>query len=161
MQKFTHIVFDHDGTLVDTTRSPRQLYTGIKPLIKELEQNGVELYIWTARERASTLEILKSLDIIHSFKLLCCGSEAPRKPSPQGLEEMLFGVSPERIAIIGDSPYDILGAVDFGATAIAALWAYNSPGASNKMKEFGANYCFNTVQECRDFLVKNIEVKNV
>ena len=67
-----HIVFDHDGTLVNTDISPYSLFPGMKDLLVDLKAFGFELYIWTARPRRSVLESTKKLDIIHFFSELYC-----------------------------------------------------------------------------------------
>ena len=67
-----HIVFDHDGTLVNTDKFPYSLFNGMKELLLDLKSQGFELYIWTARPRRSVLEITNQLGIDHLFTAFFC-----------------------------------------------------------------------------------------
>lgn len=151
----THVVFDHDGTLVDVNNG-KILYEGIKDLVLFLKNRGVKCYVWTARNRFSTIEILKSLGILSLFEDLYCSTDGDPKPSPVGLQQMLEGVEPLKVAVIGDSVTDMYGAKSFGANAIAALW--DNPSIVNKkvLTESGADYACETVSECKILLEKLI-----
>ena len=67
-----HIIFDHDGTLVKTDTSQYTLFAGMRDLLLELKSQNYELYIWTARPRQSTLDIIKKMDIAQFFTELFC-----------------------------------------------------------------------------------------
>lgn len=116
------VVFDHDGTLVNTHGSHKFLFEGIKELLLNLKKEGLELFVWTSRSRGSTIEILKSLGIIGAFSDIYCGNDAHPKPSVLGLKELLGEVSAQKVVVVGDSYADVLGAKNFGAYAVAALW---------------------------------------
>lgn len=156
MAKFKHIIFDHDGTLVDTTTYKRALFPGMKGLLKTLEKNGVTSYIWTARNRPSTVEILSSLAIIGQFKGMSCGGEMTAKPSIDGLESLMIKAPKEEILLIGDSLGDIVGGVSFGAFTVGALWGHGSDQGRKVMLEYGAKECFKTVAEFENFLKDKI-----
>ena len=154
--KITHVVFDNDGTLVDTTKVVRSLYPGIKELVEFLKSQNIALYVWTARERRSTVEILKSLDMIQHFDEMSCGIEASQKPSPEGISNMLYDIPAENVAVIGDSVGDMIGAKKFGALPIAALWGHGNTEAIELMKSYGAQEACLTVEECKSILEKRI-----
>jgi phosphoglycolate phosphatase-like HAD superfamily hydrolase len=155
VEKFTHIVFDHDGTLVDTTKYPTRSFNGMSHLLKDLVRQGVKLYVWTARGRGSTIEILKSLAMIEHFDLLSCGGEDNPKPSPAGIESILPDVNPSKVVVIGDSTGDMVGGSAFGAFCIGALWSHGDKRASKIMSDNGADKSFISVDELREFLIKN------
>lgn len=149
-----HIVFDHDGTLVRTGKN-YQLFEGIHGLINELNAQGVKCYVWTARNRYSTVEILKSLDIIGHFEDISCATDCAPKPNPEGLLAMFAdddSFSFSSVAVVGDSFSDMVGAKKVGATAIGALWNDNSAQAQRILKEYGADYLCYTVEECKTLL---------
>lgn len=125
-----HVVFDHDGTLVDVMKT-KALYPGIEELLDNLCRQGLSLYVWTARTRFSTVEFLKSLGIINRFDQLHCSTDGETKPSTEGLSEMLENVDPATVLVVGDSFADMLGAKNFGAYALGAVWA------SEELKESG------------------------
>ncbi|MCO4752950.1 MAG: HAD family hydrolase [Bacteriovoracaceae bacterium] len=162
MQKITsknvkHIVFDHDGTLVDAGGS-RQLYPGIEHMLERLDKEDVKLYVWTARTRFSTVEFLKSLGIISRFEQLCCSTDSDPKPSSVGLRDMLGDdVEPKSVVVVGDSMADILGASNFGARSIGALWVSNGDRKHRQvLLECGADQLATTASECEEKLIELI-----
>lgn len=156
LEKITHIVFDHDGTLVDTTKISRTLYPGIKELLMELNQRGIPMYVWTARDKKSTQEILSKQGVLSFFIDICGGDSAARKPSAEGLEYLLSGVNAQNVIVIGDSIGDIIGAKSFGATAVAVLWDKKDERAEAAFIQAGAYKTFFSPQELKLFLEKSI-----
>lgn len=156
MEKITHVVFDHDGTLVDTSGLRRFLYPGIKDLLETLSQNGIPMYVWTARGKASTEKILKELNAIKYFEDICGGDTATMKPSSEGLEYLLPDISPENVIVIGDSMGDIIGAKSFGARAMGALWAHRDERAVSHFLENGATDTFLTANDFREYILEYI-----
>jgi phosphoglycolate phosphatase-like HAD superfamily hydrolase len=157
LAKIKAIVFDHDGTLVDSSVLPPALFKDMKQLVETLIENGIKLYVWTARCRGSTVEILKSLDIIGHFELLSCAGESAAKPSAQGISSILFDIEPKEVVVIGDSLGDMIGGHAFGAFCIGALWGHGSIRAEQVMQDNGADICFLQVKDCLEFLKKKIE----
>lgn len=151
-----HVVFDHDGTLVNM-QGGRVLFPGIRELLTELSQKQVKLYVWTARNRYSCVEILKSLDIIGFFEDISTATDCEPKPNPEGLEDMLPGVNTQEVAMVGDSYTDMVGANKFGALAIGVLWDHPSDKAKEVLEHMGAHHICKTVAECRELLISKIE----
>jgi len=100
-----------------------KLFPNIKELVLDLVDKKYQLYVWTARDRQSTLRILKELGIAqHFFEFRCVDDCAP-KPNPRGLEEMVGDYDKSKVVMIGDSYPDLYGAMSFGCQSIAACWA--------------------------------------
>lgn len=153
----SHIVFDHDGTLVDTSGHPKKMFEGINSLLKDLKQRGLKLYIWTARDRKSTQEILKNLEISSIFEDISTATDCTPKPNPDGLETMLFGVSPSQVLMIGDSYTDMMGAQEFGCKSIGVLWDDpNNQDRLDSLKHYGADHICLAVDECKNLINKLI-----
>ena len=155
-----HIVFDHDGTLVDTslTKSAQpRLYTGIYQLLTELKQLNVKIYLWTARGRASTVQILKSLEIIGFFEDISTATDCTPKPSCDGLALMLNEIPKESIIMIGDSMGDIHGAKDYGIKSMGVSWASEDPRHTKMLKDNGASVVCESVNECFEYLMTRIK----
>ncbi|MDP7319205.1 MAG: HAD-IA family hydrolase [Bacteriovoracaceae bacterium] len=156
MGKITHIVFDHDGTLVDTSGLKRYAYTGIKELLQFLKEQNIEMSVWTARSRESTKSILEDLKLLSYFSGICGGSDAASKPSAEGIEQLVFGENPKNVIVIGDSLGDIIGAKKFGATALAAMWGHQQASAAKAYAEHGADESFLSVDECKNYIAKRL-----
>ncbi len=149
---FKHIVFDHDGTLV----SNKVLFNGIYELIKNLHSKDIKLYVWTARDRHSTIESLKSHGILKYFEDISTSSDAEPKPSSQGIASMLDDVDRNLVCVVGDSSSDILGAKSFKAYAIGVMWQDSSNQYESYLKKYGADVVFGDVKSCSDFLLSKV-----
>lgn len=162
LKNIKYIVFDHDGTLVDTASYPTRLYPGMKDLINDISDLDCELFVWTARNRNSTIEILDSLGIISEFKDLSCvgSSEAAQKPSPEGIQNMLLHAeSRDEVIVIGDSLGDMIGGKRYGAHTIGALWSHGNMDSQQTYIDHGADIFFTDINECRNYLIKKIRGK--
>jgi phosphoglycolate phosphatase len=137
MDKALHVVFDCDGTLVDTSGQVYQLFPGIKELLSDLAQDCC-LYVWTARGRSSTLRILQENGIASLFEGVFTADDGPGKPHVAGLVALLPGAPKESCWVIGDSSNDMLGARAFGAHTIGACWNQEVP--PQFLQEAGAEF---------------------
>jgi phosphoglycolate phosphatase len=149
-----HIIFDCDGTLLDTSGFKYKLFPQIKELLEELSIGNC-LYVWTARDRLSTQRILGELGVLKYFDTLCCVDDSIPKPHISGLQ-LLVGKTPKHsICVIGDSSNDMIGAKNFGALAIGAVW--NLEAKSQVLKEFGADFIVSHPAECSKLIEQNVK----
>lgn len=140
-----HIVFDCDGTLLDTSRAPYKLFPGIKELLLALSQEAT-LYVWTARGRTSTLRILAELEIKHLFEGFYTADDGIGKPHALGLMTLVGNAPKESVWMIGDTSNDMLGAKNFGATSIGVVW--NGESRAEVLTDFGADFIATEPREC-------------
>lgn len=134
-----------------------QLFPGIKQLLETLKEQDFSLYVWTARDRYSTIEILKKLNVLHYFLDLKTATDAEIKPHPAGLISMLPDFNPKDVLVVGDSYTDILGAKHFGAKAIGALWCPSAK--ADVLKEMGAFRLAKTPKDCYHHILEWMEIK--
>lgn len=146
-----YIVFDCDGTLIDTSRSTYQAFEGIRNLLEELRSH--HLYVWTARDKVSTQRLLKENSISHFFEAIYTADDAFPKPHVLGLQELLGHVDKNLVWIIGDTTHDILGAKNFGARSIGACW--NSAVNPDLLMQSGAEYISMDPRECLALIQKS------
>lgn len=156
MKKITHIVFDHDGTLVDTAKMKARLFPGITDLLEKLHKNQIKMYVWTARTKRSAFDILHSLKVDTYFEDICGGNDAPGKPTPDGIFYLIPDVNPENVIVIGDSLGDIIGGTKFGAHCIGAMWGHGDASAAEAYASYGAKTSFIAVDECSKYIEKLI-----
>ena len=149
-----HIVFDCDGTLMDTSRSRYSLFPGIKELIIELSAT-CELYVWTARDRASTIRYLQEFEIYKYFNSVCTIDDAEGKPHIEGLKLLLGDAAKNSICVIGDTSNDILGAKNFGVLGIGAAWAQDV--RVQNLKHYGADFIVSDPAECSTLIKQNLK----
>ncbi|MFA6235747.1 MAG: HAD-IA family hydrolase [Bacteriovorax sp.] len=139
-----HIVFDHDGTLVNTEVYPYRIFEGMRDLIVELKSKKFEIYVWTSRGRSSTLESLKTFNIESFFTQIYCYDDGPPKPDPMGLAHLTSGMPKNKILHIGDSITDLQGAKAYGIEVVLACW--NHPDQVEKYSELADYIALNLIE---------------
>lgn len=144
-----HIIFDHDGTLVNMNHREIQLFEGMEDFLRELKNQNFALYVWTARPRASALDILTKLNVLNLFNDFYCYGDGYPKPDIAGLEKLTSGIEKNKILHIGDSLIDIEGAQNFGIEVIAACW--NDPEQAESFIKY-TPLVANNLNDCRKII---------
>lgn len=139
-----HIIFDHDGTLVETKGGKFVLFPGMRELLSKLKNENYKLYVWTARGRQSTLTSLRDNQVLELFESFSCADDGIPKPHPLGLMKMLEGINKKSIIHIGDSRGDIEGAKQFGIDVVFAAW--NEPEIGEAFKNMTSMVAFDLKQ---------------
>lgn len=114
----------------ETTQGPStmKMFEGTEAMLRYLKEAGYGLAIFTGRDRAGTLRILKAhgwLGDLFSEKQLACGDDGhAAKPSPEGLVMLMEsnGFSPNKTLMVGDHPHDMMSGKAAGCLTGAALW---------------------------------------
>ncbi|MCP4912088.1 MAG: HAD-IA family hydrolase [Oligoflexia bacterium] len=100
-----------------------QPFMGATRLLTSLLEVGYDVYLWTARDRASTLQVMETHGMTRFFKDIRCADDTPQsKPNPSGMEELVPGLDKSKVCLIGDSEADKKGAHNFGCDFIGACW---------------------------------------
>lgn len=149
-----HVVFDCDGTLVNTSSYRYLLFPGIKELLADLSADCA-LYVWTARDRLSTERILKEFGVLHYFDSISTPDDALPKPHIEGIKSLVGDYSKSSICMIGDSSADIIGAKNFGVVGIGATWG-GHVSAENLMS-VGADFIVSDPVDCSKLIRLNLK----
>lgn len=149
------IIFDHDGTLVDTDVPDFKLFDGIKELLVDLSRAGFEMSVWTARSHRSTAESLERLEIASYFWEIYGNDDGFPKPNPWGLAKITEGFEKKNLLHVGDSVGDLEGASAFGIDVIAACW-----NSTNQVEIFKRKTPFlaMTPDDCRKIISDKFNV---
>lgn len=110
--------------LLDHTR----LYPGVRGVLAALAP--APLHVATNKPQGFSEAILAGLGIEELFRRVVGGDTAPaRKPDPAHLAAALAGldVAPADVAVVGDSPNDILAARALGAVAVGCTYGLVAP----------------------------------
>ena len=101
-----------------------ELFPNIKSVLSELAKN-YPLYITTTKNTPIALDMIKNFEIDHFFNGIY-GS------SPQALHKadvirqalQTHNLAPDRVTIIGDTKYDMIGAQETGIKKLAVTWGF-------------------------------------
>ncbi len=111
---------DHYGRhCTDQTR----LYPGALDVLFHFRR--LPLHLATNKPRVFTERILRDLSIDGAFRRVVAADDVTRKkPDPEPLQRCLAGldVPPAEVAVVGDSPNDVLAARALGAVSVGAAY---------------------------------------
>ncbi|TLX48680.1 phosphoglycolate phosphatase [Pseudoalteromonas phenolica] len=83
--------------------------------------------IVTNKDRVFTEQLLEKLNLTSHFKVLVCGDDGEKKPSPSPLLKACeaLNISPEKAIMIGDSKSDVIAAKSAEIDVLALTYGYN------------------------------------
>lgn len=100
-------------------------YPGIGPLLAGAAR---PIAVHTNKPGAMARKILDGLGLLQRFAVVIGGDEAPRKPDPAGLLEIMarVGATPAETVFVGDSRHDVETARRAGVSMVAVTWGLGS-----------------------------------
>lgn len=134
----------YDAHCLDRTRS----YPGIESLVAG---SARALAVHTNKPGAMARKILAGLGLLPRFAAVIGGDEAPRKPDPTGVLELMarVGASPADTVFVGDSRVDVATARAAGVGLVAVTWGFASRA---ELAGAGATAFAESVAELAPFL---------
>jgi phosphoglycolate phosphatase len=127
-------------------------YTGIPPLLCELQARGLALGILSNKPHAMTLRCVDGYLKQFPFKaVLGQRDEVAKKPEPDGAHEAaaLMGCKPEEILYVGDTAVDMQTSRAAGMFALGATWGFRP---ESELRENGADAIIHHPLAVLDFL---------
>lgn len=130
-------------------------YPGIRELLERLCAEGYKLYVATSKPENTSIEILDHFDLSKYFVKIC-GASSDNDRSRNTKEAVIAYLlkecgREEKIVMVGDTAYDVLGAKVHNIPTIAVTWGY---GLVEDMKAAGAAAVANTMDELYELLIK-------
>lgn len=98
-----------------------QPFAGMHALLNRLREGGLQLAVWTGRDRRTTEAILSAHGLDGFFSAVVCGDDLPtHKPHPAGLVEILarLELQPRDALYVGDADADVLGGAEAGVRTV-------------------------------------------
>ena len=96
-------------------------FDGVGAVLEQLRTRGVQVAVWTGRERETTEWLLREHGLGGFFATVVCGDDLPtHKPDPQGLAEILrrLAAAAHETLLVGDADVDVLGGVACGVDTL-------------------------------------------
>ncbi len=106
-----------------------QIYPGIEEILKEASRRGIHLGIYTNKPQGWCEKLTEKFFARGLFEEIIGVKEGGvLKPSGEGIRRMCeaWGVSPEEVVMIGDSPVDIETARNGGCRCVCVSWGFRS-----------------------------------
>lgn len=105
------------------------LYAGVREMLDALRDDGWLLGVATGKSDRGLEHCLAMHGLSNHFVSLQTADRHPSKPHPAMLEAALFeaGALPVSAAMIGDTAYDMVMAVNAGVRALGVDWGYHTP----------------------------------
>lgn len=135
-----------------------ELYDGIADMLRTLQSKGMYLAVASSKPTVFVERILEHFDIAKYFKVVV-GSEldGTRVEKSEVVEEalrQLFGDKPveyDKVYMIGDRKFDVEGAKALQIESVGVTYGY---GGMEELKEAKADYIVRSVEELKEFLLR-------
>ena len=127
------------------------LYDGLLPLLEELEASGWVLGVATGKSDRGLRHVLETHGLSDRFVTLQTADRHPSKPHPAMVELAIAeaGAAPETTAMIGDTSFDMLMAVNAKVRAVGVNWGYHD---EQELMESGAEIVAATMADLNGIL---------
>ncbi|GLX66098.1 HAD family hydrolase [Paenibacillus glycanilyticus] len=126
------VIFDIDGTLIDTRRHAIEVFEGIREMLHDLSEHPVLRGIVTSRTSQEYLDDFVPFGLVRDLPFALCADDTKRhKPHPEPLLKFLeiSGAEAAATLYIGDTVYDYECARDAGVDFGLAMWGCKQPEA--------------------------------
>lgn len=128
-------------------------YPGIQELLRDLKAAGYALYVATSKPQVTAIEVLEHFHLAQYFQVICGASlDEGRETKEDVITYLLSQIgSPDRVVMVGDTDYDVIGARAHGIDTIGVTWGY---GEREAMVAAGAVALADTPQDLHRLLTQ-------
>ena len=111
-----------------------RLFTGVGEMLDAFRQQQLLLGVATGKSRRGLDRVLGETGLASHFDATRCADEAPSKPHPQMLFDLMdqLGVTPAQTIMVGDTEYDMEMATNAGVAKIAVTTGVHSEQRLNR-----------------------------
>ncbi len=122
------------------------IYDGIPELLDSLKKSGHTVFLVTSKPLVFSEKIMEKIGLAKYFDHMIGPDLSDHSSDKKRLIEKAVeenALHKEECVMIGDTRYDIIGALEAGVDSIAVTYGY---GKTEEMKEAGATYIADSVQ---------------
>ncbi|MDP1707627.1 MAG: HAD-IA family hydrolase [Gammaproteobacteria bacterium] len=137
--------------------TPSELFPGASETLTRLAEEGYLLAVATGKGRQGLNHVLERTGLKHVFHGTRCVDEAPSKPHPQMLRDIMavLDVAPGNTLVIGDTEYDVNMARNAGSAAVGV--SYGVHGRA-RLLQCGALACLDSLHELPGWLATSAPI---
>ena len=130
------------------------MYNGVLELMQSLKQKGYELGLATSKPDMFATRVVENKGILPYLDFLAGAStDEKTRATKDAVIEYALSLTKEKdrrkILMVGDRHFDVNGAKAFGIDTAGVTFGYGSP---EELKEAGAKYIVNSMQELDNLL---------
>jgi len=135
--------------------APSELFPGASETLALLAEAGYLLAVATGKGRQGLNHVLERTGLKHMFQGTRCVDEAPSKPHPQMLLDIMaaLDVAPANTLVIGDTEYDINMARNAGSAAVGMSYGVHG---RTRLLQCGALACLDSLHELPGWLAATV-----
>ena len=129
-------------------------YPGIEALLRQLKEDGHQLYVATSKPEAMSIEILNHFGLAKYFDIICGSTrDQSRDTKAKVIAHLLSQITAlsGQMIMIGDTVYDVEGANALNIPCIGVSWGY---GVAEDMKAAGAIAIADTTQQLYQMILQ-------
>lgn len=131
-----------------------ELYNGMEQLLTKLKQAGKYLIVATSKPEELAIRVLESFHLEHYFDDICGATFDDKRASKDeviryALEKNSI-TNLDRVVMVGDRKFDILGAKAVGIASVGVLYGF---GSEEELREAGADRIATTVEDVYDVIM--------
>ena len=112
------------------------LFDGVLPLLAALKEQQHILTVATGKSRRGLDDALQAVELQGVFDGSRTADETSGKPHPLMLQELMaeFGVSQDRVLMIGDTTHDLQMALNAGCASVGVSYGAHEPASFDVLK---------------------------
>ena len=120
-------------------------YQGIENVLRTLKEKNYNLFVATSKPEKIAIEILDHYELSPYFTKICGATMDEKRSSKDDVISYLkTHIDTDKMLMIGDTIYDVLGANVHSIPTIGVSWGYGNP---KEMKKAGAITIVHTPEE--------------
>ena len=127
-------------------------YPGVRQLLEALQAQGHTLYVASSKPEWMCVEILKHFNLDGHFDMICGATMDTSRTNKEAVIAYLLkqNDTTEKIIMVGDTKFDVLGAKAHGIPTIGVSWGY---GKVQEMLDAGAVAIVDSPEQLMQILV--------
>lgn len=128
------------------------IYDGIPELLQSLKKEGCTVLLITSKPLKFSKKIIEKIGLAKYFDYMVAPDLSDHSSDKKLLIERAiadYDLKKQECIMIGDTNYDINGAVNAGVDSIGVTYGYGNP---NEMQAAGATFMVNTVNEIAEII---------
>ncbi|MGX9758244.1 HAD family hydrolase [Clostridioides difficile] len=153
-EKATEAVEKYREYFSDRGIFENKIYEDIKETLKILYENGKTLLLATSKPTVFAETILKYFDIDRYFKYIAGsnldGTRVNKNEVIEYVLDLCDATDKDKVIMIGDRKYDIIGANKIGVDSIGVLYGY---GSFDEISKSNPTYIVENVKSIKDILL--------